>query len=315
MPHRLNILSPEPIAVAVDQPIDWLLGKVFLLNISSSKTLIFSNNFDGSRIKLIIKNINPSSSCIITWPSDVKDANSTFTLPAEGTVEFSLTKISNHVYITQEALYYEKIYTVSGTYTITPPANVDKLRIICNPSGGGGGGGGYSSTTLTPYKTMGGGGGSWKIPLSYTVSISSSPLTLTVGAGGIGGTAQTSTTSATRGQNGGYSIITQNSQALIPSIQGGTGGNPGIGTSGGTAGQSPGDIIGLNGTLGNPGQGGIGTIDTTINGNILNDPSYNPYRGGKGGNGSSYSNSILTMGTSGENGASAIVKLIFFKEL
>jgi hypothetical protein len=100
-----------------------------------------------------------------------------------------------------------QVYSTSGTSTFTVPAGVTKIMVEV---WGGGGGGGIGSTTVGRSGYGGGGGGYGKQIFTVT---SGTSYTVTVGAGGLAGTASTS------GGSGGTSSF-----STLVNASGGTGG-------------------------------------------------------------------------------------------
>jgi hypothetical protein len=117
--------------------------------------------------------------------------------------------------VTDDGTYWYHTFTSSGTFTPLASLTADCLVI----AGGGGGGG----------TNIGGGGGAGGLLYSASQSLSVTPYTVTIGAGGVG-----STTLAAKGLNG------SNSQfgSITASVGGGGGGSSlnGPGASGGSGG-------------------------------------------------------------------------------
>jgi hypothetical protein len=212
--------------------------------------------------------------------------------------------------VTSDANYWYHTFAASGTFTPKQSLTCDYLVVAgggaggaaessaANYSGGGGAGGLRSTVTAT------GGGGSLESPLTLT---SSTPYTVTVGAGGTASAA-----SWTNGSNSVFSTITStgggaggglnSSPAWVAAASGGSGGGGDeANTAGGTGtanqgragGTSPGgpsgnaggggggaSVVGSNGSTNNGGAGGAG-VATSITGSSVT------YAGGGGGSGSS----------------------------
>tara|TARA_R110000796_G_scaffold139274_1_gene255398 strand:+ start:178 stop:1431 length:1254 start_codon:yes stop_codon:yes gene_type:complete len=156
--------------------------------------------------------------------------------------------------------------TLSGlTITAPPQITVDYL-VVAGGGGGNGsaGGGGGAGGLRTSYGSATGGGGSAESSLSLTGSTN---YTVTVGAGGIGGTPANSRVS-TNGNNSIFSTITSTGGGYGSSNQTGAGNDGGSGGGGSTSGSSSiglavttpviqGYNAGSNGNGG--GAGGLGT--------------------------------------------------------
>lgn len=108
-------------------------------------------------------------------------------------------------------------YTAAGTYSVTVPAGLTKLRATL--WGGGGGGGGGSSRLMLSYS--GGGGSSGGYVTSLLTVTPGQVLTVVVGAGGAPGGARDGIYSS--GSNGNYGEATS-----ITGLLSAAGGNPGL---------------------------------------------------------------------------------------
>jgi hypothetical protein len=180
-------------------------------------------------------------------------------------------------------------FTSSNTWTV--PNNVTMIFVIASAGGGGGGGGQTSST----YPHGGGGGGSGAFCYGALLNVTpGETLTITVGAGGIGGNVQTS------GGNGGDTIIAGSISGTLLSLQGGGGGTAGnLGGNGGNgggihggSGGAPGSDGVSTGAFGNGAGGGntsncggriLARYDGGSAGALYNISSLNVARGGGGG--------------------------------
>lgn len=169
-------------------------------------------------------------------------ADYTTTLTSEDGISFTKATITIDK---DESMY---LITTSGNITICNAGIVD----ICAVGGGGQGGGNWSS-----YRIGSGGGGYAVNLLGYKMTTNT--LSLTIGAGGSGGTGNTV------GGNGGRTTISENG-IIIVTAEGGQGGQ--LNNVGGTGNG--------NGTGG--GAGGDGTV------RVFNDPLL-PLPGGGGGKG------------------------------
>lgn len=124
--------------------------------------------------------------------------------------------------------------TVGSPFTLAIPAHTTMIEIeAC----GGGGGGGSGRKNLPANGVYGGGGGaggaySSVVLNAATVRAISSNLTISIGAGGLGGSAQTvDSTNGITGSNGGDTTISAGATTLLVA-PGGSGGQPGTNTNG-----------------------------------------------------------------------------------
>ena len=243
-------------------------------------------------------------------------ANSTFSLyglAAVGTTPAIAPKASGGNRIDYDGTYWIHTFNTSGTFTPQVALTCDYLVIA------GGGGGGYA----------GGGAGGYRTATAF--DITTTPYSITVGAGGAGG-ANGTINPGTSGNNSVFSSITSagggggggaNSSPSWNGIAGGSGGgagyvssgtgptagagntpstSPSQGNSGGTTpgnnqGQGGGggaSAAGGNGTSGASGNGGAGTA-SSISGTSVT------YAGGGGGG----ATAIATRGTGGAGGGGA----------
>ena len=165
-------------------------------------------------------------------------------------------------------------YTTPGTYSWIVPDRVTSISAVC--VGGGGG-----SNASSPTSTYAGGGGALRYVNNIPV-IPGQNITVTVGAGGIGGTLLP----ATAVQNGRESSIIVSGQVVCSAAGGsgitGLGGNTGVGAGGnggnglGNSGSGGGGGGGAAGYSGNGGNGGLG---------LNSSPSAGGGGGGGGGGG------------------------------
>jgi hypothetical protein len=173
--------------------------------------------------------------------------------------------------IASDGQYWYHAFTSTGTFTPVSTLSCDILTVA------GGGGGGYNEA---------GGGGAGGVVFSTSQSISAAS-SITVGAGGPGGTSNTingwtgsnsqfaSLTAAVGGggggsrlgENGGFAGGTGNGANPSVGGNGGSGGGGGIARGGGTAtagqgnaGAAGGDLAGGNGGGGGGGAGAVGVI-------------------------------------------------------
>lgn len=209
----------------------------------------------------------------------------------------------------------------SGNLSFDIPVTVDAFLV-----GGGGGGGGRKGSSSS-YSGAGGGGGGYCKTWNGISYAENQNITVTIGAGGDGGT-----TSGTSGSKGGTTAF---GELAVDGGNGGgaststTGGNGGGGGSGGGGGGAK-DKEGLNGgTAGNDGaaknvtsdgvsgRGQVNTGSQTIADTYKRMPTYEFYEidndasvpsygaGGKGGNGNSSSNGANGTANSGNGGNGA----------
>lgn len=179
--------------------------------------------------------------------------------------------------VTTAGGYTYHTFTSSGTFTATGSGVINYLLV----AGGGGGGG-----TAGGMDYASGGGGAGGI-LYATTTIGSASFTVTVGAGGAKGVANT-------GSDGGNTTLANNADAAYPSAIGGGGGGysysnqlyPGLGRDGGSGG---GGGAGGTGGAGTSGQGNAGG----------NNPSGVAGGGGGGGAGAAGANGTSTGGAGG----------------
>jgi hypothetical protein len=178
--------------------------------------------------------------------------------------------------VTTDGTYVYHTFTSSGAFIPSEALTVDYL-IVAGGGGGGEFGGGGGAGGLRSTVTATGGGGSLESPLSLTAQA----YTVTIGAGGAGG----STATPKRGVSGSNSVF-----STITSTGGGGGGNgqsaadnPGLsgGSGGGGGGDSAGQVGGatspagqgfaggtsaLSGSGGGGGGSAVGSAGTTSNG-------------------------------------------------
>lgn len=142
-------------------------------------------------------------------------------------------------------------FTTVGSSTWTKPAGAKVVEAILIGGGGGGGSGRKGLTSTARSGGNGGGGGAYSVALFNATDLAAT-VTVTVGAGGTGGAAQTTgTTNGNAGTRGGASSF----GAYLYAV----GGNQGLGgaTSGPAAPQTP-----IAGTRGNGALGASSTAST-----------------------------------------------------
>lgn len=223
-------------------------------------------------------------------------------------------------------------YTTAGTYILQIPATVTKIKVTACGAGGGGGGVGYA----VPNSAGGGGGGEAIVEQEYSVT-PQSQLSITIGAGGAGGSdnaagkAGGSTVIGSlvtlRGGNGGSVANKSNAQGAVAVGNGGAGGNgiyvpkgteistpSGNGTNG-LVGSGGSGVLPLGTTTGTyrseacAGGGGGGSLGNGGKGQTGNGGGTNPTKGGGGGGGGGGYISSQNRHTNGINGAPGYAKI------
>lgn len=175
-------------------------------------------------------------------------------------------------------------YNASGSWTIDP--NAKEVEVYMWSGGSGGGSGRSGATTLA-----GGGGGGAPANFLYTKclasTLTSSPYTVTIGAGGTGGTSVSAAiTNGNPGNPGGTTSI--GTALIVPGPTGGTGGTTTA------AGSAVGSFYNLSGTAVATAQGGQGTATS---GNGVSNAVFGWATGGAGGPG--YTAATTRTGNSG----------------
>ena len=89
-------------------------------------------------------------------------------------------------YTDSGTVYRAHIFTSSGTFAVTAPGTFGDT-VDCLVVAGGGGGGGANAAGPTGGYTGGGGAGGFRTGTSLPVSTSPGSYTVTIGAGGAGG--------------------------------------------------------------------------------------------------------------------------------
>jgi hypothetical protein len=208
-------------------------------------------------------------------------ANSTFSLyglAALGTTPAIAPKASGGNIIDFDGTYWIHTFLSSGTFTPQTGLTCDYLVI----AGGGGAGRGTAG---------GGGAGGYQAGSSFAVA-STTPISVTVGAGGAAQT--TADTPGNAGSNSVFSSVTANGGGRGGSYYGATGGNGG---SGGGAG---------NDDVNNNIQGGVGSQGFNGGGSVSN--SY--YAGGGGGGSSAAGGSPTSSASAGGAGGAGTASSI-----
>lgn len=203
-------------------------------------------------------------------------------------------------------------FTRSGSFTV--PEGISTLY-VSGCAGGGGGAGGLANVTqgLAPGCSGGGGAGEAAIEQSLTV-MPGQTLAITIGMGGQGGVGgEPDALQATRGSNGGDTVV-----GALLTLKGGTGGALAEGLGGGRGGAgyprggsgsdgSPGPVNGWGGISGagasGPFGGGGGAVRSFIH-NVGSEIEGNPGFGfGAAGSGGGAPYNVIGPGTPGGNGA------------
>lgn len=197
-------------------------------------------------------------------------------------------------------------YTASATWT--KPAGMYELLIVCVGAGGGGGSGRVAPPSVPRLGGTGGGGGavSW---IRHAASALPSQCDITVGAGGITGSASgPAQQSGSNGGNGTATTFTSGSGAATRTFASATGGGGGNGgAAGAAAGGFGGSAVGVSGPVSrgpwNLTGGDGGPTTAVINGNP---PANNALNGsfGAGGGGAAggiNASNLLQVGGSGSS--------------
>ncbi len=226
------------------------------IKVDPSDTVGTSITINGTVYKI---KTSPSGKSIFIPVKTTAESNSFFASPV-GTqiVESNLNTDCNATggTITDSGGYRIHIFTSSDTFTAANSCNAEVLVVAGGGSGGNSGNGG-------------GGGGGGGVIYNNSFSISpNSPISVTVGSGGV----MTYTTGHYTGVNGGNSVFSS-----LTAIGGGGGGN-----YNGNAGGSGGGAGGTNGT----GIGGVGTSGQGYAGISSGGADWTGGGGGAGGNAS-----------------------------
>ena len=240
-------------------------------------------------------------------------ANSTFSLygvAAFGTSPVLAPKATGGNIIENDGTYWIHTFTSSGTFTPQIGLTCEYL-VVAGGGGGGGnggigsGGGGAGGYRSSVFGENSGGGGSAETALTLN---SSTPYTVTIGAGGTGGI--NNSAAPTVGANSVFSGITSTGGggggsvfigAWIAPTSGGSGGGGGAGSTSGASGTTNQGRAGGTGLGGaGIGAGGGGGGASTVGANAVSSV------GGNGGNGvaSTITGSSVTRAGGGGGGAS-----------
>lgn len=211
--------------------------------------------------------VNAITSIAFTPTTGNFDQYSTFSLYGissnTSTQNTSVPSATGGDVITTDGTYWYHAFKYSGTFTPLKALTADYL-VVAGAGGGGAGGGGAGGLRSTVTAT--GGGGSLETALSLTTT----GYTVTVGAGGVGTTAD-----SVKGTNGTDSVF-----STITSTGGGGGGNLTGATTGSNGGSGGG---GGAWAAGGPFAGGTGTTNQGRAGGIGRSNGINFGPGGGGG--------------------------------
>ena len=226
--------------------------------------------------------------------------------------------------VSYDATYYYHMFPYSGTFTPTQSLTADVLIVAGGggggyDSGGGGGAGGYrtftsQSLTATPYTVTVGAGGAYGPDASTKgVNGSTSTFNSNSSSGGGGGGSESTTAGASGGSGGGArgnrgsgaSGGTGNTGSYSPveGYAGGSGAAPSGGNSGGGGGA--GGVGGNGGNSSNPGNGGIGSNSVSSWATATNTGVNGYYAGGGGGGGGTTTGGTGGGGAGGPNAGGA----------
>jgi hypothetical protein len=190
--------------------------------------------------------------------------------------------------------------TGSNPWTYTLPTNAHTLMVVVMSAGSGGGSGGVAATG---GNTFGGGGGQGGCAQVYTVPASyfggaGTAITVTVGAGGAGGTAVSGSGTAVTGNNGVVGGISSISGSNGVSMGAGYSGS-GVGSGGSTAsGLGAANNCAMVNLPGSPGFSGSLTVGAAA----IDGTAPKAAAGGSGGGGVSASGTVASAGGAQGNG-------------
>jgi hypothetical protein len=271
----------------------WTSGQVYITNYTSSNSKSLSSDFvsEGNNTSpwqmLNAGAWNPTSNVAIT---SIKATSSAGNI-AEGST-FYLYGVSNTIasgakayggYVSEDTNYWYHTFLSSGTFTPTQSLSCDILVV----AGGGGG------ATARYGNSTGGGGGAGGLVALTSQSLSATAYSVTVGAGGVRGTASVT---ATQGGNSQFASTTAavgggrgagyNGGFYASGTGGSGGGGQGFAESSGTT----------SGAAGTSGQGNTGGSS------IYNYPAYTNYASGGGGGAGAVGQDAQTQYQSGNGG-------------
>jgi hypothetical protein len=270
-------------------------GEVYIPNYTSNNYKSYSidstneNNGTGSYMSMVA-GLWSDTAAITSLTFTQEDGNtangSTFYLYGISNVTTG-SKATGGI-VSYDSTYYYHMFPYSGTFTPTAAISADVLVIA---------GGGAGSSNL------GGGGGAGGLLYSSSQSLTTTAYTITVGAGGTGGTSG----SPYVGTNGGNSSISGSGFTTLTATGGGAGG-AGVGATSGSGGSSGGnrgsDAVGTAVS----GQGNVGANSYYINngggggGANTAGSAGDSSKGGNGGDGKNTYSSFATATQTGVNG-------------
>lgn len=270
---NVYVITPSPALTA------YTTGQVVTFQATNANTGASTINISGLGVKSIKKD---GASALI---GNEILANQIIVLQYDGTNFQLLSALNTNVNV--------QTFNASGTWTM--PSGTQSITVF--GVGGGGGGGACATAGTASAIVCGGGGGGFGTQFNVLASLISSPVTITIGAGGAGGIGSSNTAPVIGGNSsfGSYATFygggtTVNLTSSNSSGGGGGGGAKSIGSNGanpaGGAGGNPlGGASGNNDSTFGGGSGGISSLTTgsTIGGGSI-------YGGGGGGGGVSSGN-------------------------
>ena len=259
------VVNLQPGSLAVTESsgaitLNWASAPIQRTVLNANATVSFSNANEGQTITALLT--NNSTSYNVTWPTGILWAGGVNpTMTSSSTDTYKLTYINGNYY--GQAIQNYKV----------PVSNPTVSYLVV--AGGGGG------------AQKGGGGGAGGLLTGTTTLTTGTTYTITVGAGGAGGTS--STYVGTNGSNSSLGSI------AIAIGGGGAGSDGGNGTAGGSGGG--GGLSGSSTTYGGAGTSGQGNAG---GGNAGINPS--PFSSGGGGGAGAAGSNAVNSTTSGNGG-------------
>ena len=252
-------------------------------NTTTNKTLLARANTPSLGTEASVnlwRNTNAITSIEILTSSGTNFvAGSTFNLYGIANADQGAAKATGGI-ITEDANYWYHTFGASGAFIPKQSLTCDVLVVA------GGGGAGFD---------RGGGGGAGGLLGFTSQAVTATSYSITVGAGGPGGTASGGGTKGTNGNNSQF-------QGLTAAVGGGGGGNYILDRSGSSGGSGGGAQPGTGGTttgsVGTTGQGNAGGSGTTDNATFRSS-------GGGGGAGGAGANGSTVNSNSGNGGIGA----------
>jgi len=190
-----------------------------------------------------------------------------------------------------------QIFTSSGTWTKPTGAKVINIQLL---AGGGGGGGGFKNVASTNRSGGAGGGGGGCLSANIPAQLlPETPISITIGAGGLGGSGSTNNgVNGGAGVLGGATIFGSGASGEITYIA--TGGAGGGGGSGAASAVGFGSLNANSGGQGNIGNGAVGQPSAA---------NSNHFMGGAGGGGAGGINNSNAISTGLNGGRSNLLNL------